>query len=68
MEGADKDNKEWFQVETTDETLFEKICNTVFSLWVMNSRMQFTVHDLCYYFARCLAINVLAEWHKVMQL
>ena len=48
-----------------DGHLIEMICNIVLSFRLMNDRMQFSGPDLFNYFAKCLTMNALAEWHSV---
>ena len=65
---GDCDNKESFDIKKADGNSIEMSCNTVLSFRLMNDRMQFSGLDLFNYFAKCLTMNALAEWHIVTPL
>ena len=68
LKNNDCDNKESFDIEKADGNSIEMSCNTVLSFCLMNDRMQFSGPDLFNYFAKCLTMNALAEWHIVTPL
>ena len=68
LKNNDCDNKESFDIEKADGNSIEMSCNTVLSFRLMNDRMQFSGPDLFNYFAKCLTMNALAEWHIVTPL
>ena len=61
----DCDNKDSFDIEKADGNSIEMSCNTVLSFCLKNDRMQFSGPDLFNFFAKCLTMNTLSEWHIV---